>query len=80
MNFHHGRVLFVRSARSILPLLIWPLLAAGAAAPAAVDAAWLSLTNNRPEDVLRKLHRDSDSRAEQLAWAAGRIGSGIGPR
>ena len=55
--------------------MIWPLLLAGAAAPAGVDAAWSSLANNRPEDVLRHLHRDSDSRVERLAWAAGRIGA-----
>jgi hypothetical protein len=61
--------------RFALPLLIWPLLAAGTAAPADLDTAWNLLANNRPETVLRKLHRDSESRAERLAWAAGRIGA-----
>ena len=65
----------VRPARSILPLLIWPLLAAGAAAPADLDPAWTALANSRPQDVLRLLRRDASARAERLAWAAGRIGT-----
>ena len=79
VNFHHGRVLSVlpapRPARLVLPLLILPLLAAGAAAPADVNRVWSALANNRPQDVLRLLRRDADSRAERLAWAAGRIGT-----
>lgn len=63
-------------ARKILPLvLIGPLLAAGAAAPASPDRAWNALVDNRPQDVLRMLRPDADTRAERLAWAAGRIGA-----
>ena len=63
-------------ARRILPLiLVWPLLAVGAAAPAGPDRAWSALADNRPQDVLRQLRRDADSRADRLAWAAARIGA-----
>ena len=75
MNFHDGLVLSVRFARYVLPLLVWPLFAAGASAPADLDAAWSLLANNRPELVVRKLHADSESRVERLAWAAGRMGA-----
>jgi len=68
-------VLSVRPARGILPLLIWPLLVAGAGAPADLKPAWTALANNRPEEVIRRLRPDADSRAERLAWAAGRIGA-----
>ena len=63
--------------RSLLPLvmLFWPLLAVGAAAPADLNRASDALVNSRPQDVLRLLRRDSDSRAERLVWAAGRIGA-----
>lgn len=63
-------------ARIILPLLlVGPLLAAGAAAPADLERASNALVNSRPQDVLRQLRRDSDSRSERLIWAAGRIGA-----
>ncbi len=62
-------------ARRILPLLVFgPLLAVGAPAPADLTRASDALVNNRPQDVLRQLRRDADSRAERLIWAAGRIG------
>ena len=64
-----------RAARPVLLLLIGPLLAAGAAAPADPNRAWSALANNRPQDVLRLLRRDADARADRLAWAAGRIGT-----
>jgi tetratricopeptide (TPR) repeat protein len=51
-----------------------PLRVAGAAGPADLSPAWSALANNRPQDVLRRFHRDADARAERLAWAAGRIG------
>jgi tetratricopeptide (TPR) repeat protein len=56
-------------------MLLCPLLAAGAAAPADPDRAWDALANNRPQDVLRWLRPDAASRADRLAWAAGRIGA-----
>jgi len=77
-NFQHGRVLSVspapRAARPVLLLLIGPLLAAGAVPPTDHDAAWRALANNRPQDVLRQLRRETDARADRLAWAAGRMG------
>jgi tetratricopeptide (TPR) repeat protein len=74
VNFQHGRVLSVspapRLARHVLPLLIWPLLAAGAAPPADLDPAWSALANLRPKDVLRQLDDTGQSRPAQLARAA----------
>ena len=56
-------------------MMLWPLFAAGGAAPADPNRAFESLANNRPQDVLRWLRPDADSRADRLAWAAGRIGT-----
>jgi tetratricopeptide (TPR) repeat protein len=68
--------LSVYPARKILPLLILgPLLAAGAAAPADPNRAWTALADNRPQDVLRQLRPDAPARADRLAWAAARIGA-----
>ncbi len=56
-------------------MLVWPLVVAGAVAPAGPDRAWSALADNRPQDVLRQIRRDADSRAHRLAWAAARIGA-----
>jgi tetratricopeptide (TPR) repeat protein len=51
-------------------------MASGADMPgSANDRALQALANNRPENVLRILRRDSSSRAERLTWAAGLIGA-----
>ena len=73
-KFHHGWVHSVlplpRIARSVLLLLIWPLLVVGATAPADLNPAWTSLANSRPKDVLRSIDGNETSRPARLARAA----------
>lgn len=40
-----------------------------------MNQAYTALANSRPQDVLRNLRENGASRAERLAWAAGRIGT-----
>lgn len=55
--------------RPVLPLLIAPLLAVGAPAPADLSPAWTALANSRPKDVLRQIDEQDTARSARLARA-----------